>query len=148
MNSIAAAYPPWPLWKKMMFRFFFIYFFLFISPLTWVELIPGGSYVNKFYYWLMDKLVNFANSLLFHVKPVLVPLNGSGDTSYGWAQLWLILTLSLVGCILWSAIDRKRRSYVTLNYWLVLVVRYHIVMIAFTYGIIKLFALQMPEPNL
>src|SRR6201999_602261 len=48
----------------------------------------------------------------------------------------------------WSILDRKPRSYAKLNYWLVLIVRYNVILIAFTYGIIKLFALQMPEPNL
>jgi len=148
MDSIAAGNPPWPLWKKLLFRFFSVYFVIFIAPLTWVELIPGGDNISKYYYQLMDWLVNLGNNLLFHVKPVLVPINGSGDTSYGWAQLWLTLALSVVGCIIWSTLDRRRPSYEKLNYWLVLMVRYYVAMIAFGYGIIKLFALQMPQPNL
>lgn len=147
-SELRTNIPFWPLWKKILFRFFAIYFFLFISPFTWIELIPGGNYVTRYWDRFMDWMVYLGNRLLFHVKPVLVPMNGSGDTSYGWAQLWLILTLSITGCLIWTAVDRKRRSYERLNYWLVLVVRYYVAIIAFTYGIIKLFALQMPEPNL
>lgn len=143
-----APLPFWPLWKKIVFRFFSIYFLLFITPFTWIEFIPGGGYITQFWDRFMDWMVYLGNRLIFHVKPVLIPMGGSGDTSYGWAQLWLVLSLSFVGCIIWTVIDRKRRSYAKLNYWLMLVVRYYVVIIAFTYGIIKLFALQMPEPNL
>lgn len=67
--------------------------------------------------------------------------------SYGWAQLWLLLLLALAGCIIWSLLDRKRQSYSHLNYWLCLFARYYVAIIAFTYGIEKLFAMQMPFPN-
>jgi hypothetical protein len=96
----------------------------------------------------MDWVVKTANANIFHVREVLVPLNGSGDTSYGWAQLWLFLWLSFIGCIAWSITDSERTNYRALNYGLCLFMRYYVAMIAFSYGIIKLFALQMPFPNL
>lgn len=148
MDSITPAPPAWPLYRKIIFRFFFIYFLLFIQPISWLDYIPGAGHITQYYYQFMDWLVNLGNRLLFNVKPVLVPVGGSGDTSYGWAQLWLVLTLAAAGCIVWSIIDRKRHSYGILNYWLVLTVRYYTALVAFSYGIIKLFALQMPEPNL
>jgi hypothetical protein len=78
----------------------------------------------------------------------LVPVSGSGDTSWGWTQLWMIASLALIACFTWSFIDRKRKSYNKLNYWLCLFTRYYIAMIAFLYGIIKLFAMQMTFPNM
>ena len=123
-----------------------MYFFFQIDPISFLSYIPGSDYVTQYYFQFTDWLVGFANSHLFHVRPVLVPVNGSGDTSYGWALFWLILLLALSGTIIWSIADRKRRSYTRLNYWLCLAVRYYVAFTAFGYGIIKIFALQMNFP--
>jgi len=139
---------PWSIWRKISFRFFFIYILLQITPWTWPEVIPGVGYVTQYYYQLIDWLVYAANDHLFHVREVLVPLNGSGDTSYAWTQLWLYLSLAALGCIIWSLIDRKSTHYIKSDYWLRTFVRYFIAMQALGYGIIKLFALQMVFPNL
>jgi len=156
MTDVQPQQPAWPLWKKIALRFFVVYFFFQVDPvgflfsyldnIKWVGNVT--QYVTQYYSQFQDWMVNFSNSHFFHVRPVLVPPNGSGDTSYGWTNLWMILTLAFIGCIVWSVIDRKRRSYNTLNYWLCLGVRYFVAIIAFSYGIIKLFALQMPFPNM
>jgi hypothetical protein len=138
----------WPLWRKLFFRFFFIYLVLQTAVWTWLEIIPGVGYVTGFYYKFITWLVTLANSNLFHVRAVLVPENGSGDTSQGWATLWTYLLISVVGCMVWSVLDRKRKNYTLLNYWLCTVSRYYVALIAFSYGIIKLFCLQMPFPSL
>jgi len=138
----------WPAWRRIAFRFFFIYILLNISPWTWLGDIPGISYLNDLYSKAMDWAVNFSNDHFFHVRKVLVPLNGSGDTSYGWAQVWLFLSIAVIGCIVWSLLNKKRKAYHQLNYWLCVFTRYYIALIAFIYGIEKLFALQMPFPNL
>ena len=139
--------PSWPLWQRLLFRYFFIYFALTISPWTWLDSIPGVSTVTQYWGIAMDWLVNKSNALLFHVRPQLVPVNGSGDTSWGWAQLWLVLSLSFVGMIIWSLLQRRKKEYIKLNYWLCLFTRYYVVLVLFNYGIIKLFGLQMSFPD-
>lgn len=139
---------PWPAWRKIVFRFFFIYLLFVVAPWTWLDAIPGVDYVTQFYYDFMDWAVKTANAKLFHVRPVLVPVNGSGDTSWGWTQLWLLLTIALTGCIVWAILDRARPGYSRLNYLTCLFTRYYVAMVALSYGIIKLFALQMWFPNL
>lgn len=138
----------WPLWRKMVFRFLFVYFFFEIAPWTWLNGVPGFNFVIKYYLQVMDWLVHLGNAKLFHVREVLVPENGSGDTSWGWAELWLLLTLAGLGCLIWSVLDRKRANYTHLNYWLCLFVRYYIAYVAFIYGIEKVFAMQMLFPSL
>ncbi|MGC4034924.1 MAG: hypothetical protein QM764_03110 [Chitinophagaceae bacterium] len=138
----------WPLWRKLIFRFLFIYFAFVIAPWTWLDAIPGVGYVTEFYYRLMNWVVELSNKRLFHVRDVLVQPNGSGDTSWAWAQTWMLLTLALIGCVIWSILDRKRPNYTQLNYWLCLFTRYYVAMVSFSYGILKLFALQMYFPNL
>ena len=140
--------PAWPAWRKFIFCFFFIYLLLQMAPWLWLGSIPGVSNIAEYYSMFMDWAVNMANAKIFHVREVLVPLNGSGDTSYGWAQVWLFLSVAVIGCLVWRLLDRKRNNYNELNYWLCLFVRYYIALIAFLYGIEKLFAMQMYFPNL
>jgi len=143
--------PVWPTWRKIAFRFAFIYLTLYMTPwslaagyLPWLHL----DFVTQYYDKAWDWAVRFVNDGLFHVAENLVPFNGSGDTSFGWAQLWFMLCLATSGCIIWSVIDNKRTNYNKLDYWLRLCVRYYIALFCFVYGIIKLFALQMIFPNI
>ena len=46
----AQAPNAWPLWQKVLFRFFFVYLVLQIAPWNWFRLIPGTSFVFRYYY--------------------------------------------------------------------------------------------------
>ena len=138
----------WPIWKKTLFRFVFIYLGLQIAPVTWLDAIPGVGSVTQYYGKLTDWLVIKANAMFFHVRPVLVPENGSGDTSMGWARLWTYLCIAVIVALAWSILDRKRPNYIHLNYWLCLFSRYYVILVSLSYGIIKLFGQQMVFPNL
>lgn len=144
--SAPAYIKTWPLWQKLLFRFFFI--FLFFQMSSWLSIIPLSTYILQFYDNAIDWLVQFFNAHFFHVRDVLVPPNGSGDTSWGWAYLWTVLSLSVAGSIIWSVIDRRRPNYTQLNYWLCLCTRYYVALVAFTYGLDKVLPLQMPFPNM
>src|ERR1700760_3553861 len=145
--SYTAAAKPWPEWRKFLFCFFFIFLGFEMAPWTWLDSIPGVSYITNYYSTFMDWFVGFANDKFFHVRKVLVPVNGSGDTSFGWAQTWLFISLGVIGAIVWRITERKQREYHALNYWLCLFVRYYLAIIAFIYGFDKIFLLQMPFPN-
>ena len=135
--------------RPVAFRFFFLYFLLTITPWFWFYQIPGTPFFSNLYSKGEQWIVEFFNTYLLHVKDHL-NLNGggSGDTSYAWAQFYTYLILSAIVCLIWSLLDRKREKHVVLDFILKNIVRYNVIMIAFAYGIIKLFALQMPEPNL
>src|SRR5690349_8605288 len=98
--------PDWPLWQRLLFRFFFVYFVLYISPWQWLEIIPGVNYVMDLYSKFIDWLVNSANKNIFHLYNNLVPLNGSGDTSWAFVQLRLFLLIALISTIVWGLLDR------------------------------------------
>jgi hypothetical protein len=147
-----AAEPPahaaWPQWQRILFRFFSVYFLLEIAPWRWFRAIPGVPFVLDYYGRAVSRAVHLGNSYVFHVRPLLVPTNGSGDTSFAWAQLWLFLSIAAVACVFWTIVDWKRPQYARLAFWLRLIVRYYIATAALTYGIIKLYLLQMPFPTL
>jgi hypothetical protein len=138
----------WPLWQRLGFRFFFLYLLLQIAPWNWFNRVPGVVSVTRYWYQAVDWIVRAANTYVFHVRETLVPLNGSGDTSWAYTQLLLYLSLAALGCLVWSVLDRDREAYPHMGYWLRTIVRYYIATFALSYGIIKLFALQMPFPNL
>src|SRR5687768_2086270 len=139
--------PAWPLWQRVLFRFFAAYFVLTIEPWDWFRLIPGLSFVLRPYDAALDWAVRAGNARLFHVRETLIPVNGSGDTSYAYARLCLVLTIAAVACIAWTVLDRKRPHYERAAYWLRLMVRYYVAIAALAYGIIKLFMLQMSFPT-
>ncbi len=147
-HSAAPAPTAWPLWQRVLFRFFFVYLLLQITPWFWFDAIPGVPFLSRAYERVVDWAVTLSNAHIFHVRQVLVPVNGSGDTSYAWTQLWLFLSLAVIACVVWSVLDRKRLGYDRLLYWLRMIVRYYVATVALSYGIIKLFALQMPFPTL
>ncbi len=138
----------WPLWQRVLFRFFFVYLLLQIAPWNWFGRLPFVGAITRPWFRLTDWAVHVSNDRVFHVRETLVPLNGSGDTSWAWTQLWLFLSVALIACVSWSVLDRRRAHYDRLGYWLRTIVRYYIATAALSYGIIKLFALQMPFPTL
>lgn len=135
--------------KKISLRFFFLFFLLTIAPWLWFEFIPGLDYVAMGYKIAMEWIVSFFNSNVLHVKDVLnMNGGGSGDTSYAYAELYTIIILSFVIAIVWGLLDKKDRQSGLFSYWLPNLLRYNIILAGINYGIIKIFALQMPEPNL
>lgn len=138
----------WPQWHKILFRFLFIYFILNVEPISWLNGFPGYNYVMDYYYIALDGMVNTFNTYVFHLRDTLVLPNGSGDTSYSWVQLVMNITLAVFGTLIWTVVDFKKTNYVKTYYYLRTVLRYYIAMIAFQYGIIKVFALQMAFPSL
>jgi hypothetical protein len=140
--------PVWPAWQRALFRVFAIYLTLQVAPWNWLARIPGVGRVVEPYHRLVDWSVRTTNARFFHVRDELVPMNGSGDTSWAWAQLWLFLAVAILGAAVWSALDRSRPNYRRGAYWLRTMVRYYIATFALSYGIIKIFALQMAFPTL
>jgi hypothetical protein len=138
----------WPLWKKVLFRFFFIYLVLLIAPWSALGAIPGAEFITHYFDDFNDWIIRTANKSFLHIRSELVPTGASGDTSWGWAEQWLYTILAALGCLIWSVLDRKRSNYSRLNYWNCLFIRFSLSSILFGYGISKLLILQMPFPSL
>jgi len=140
----------WNILQKILFRFFFIYFILYTSPWDSLSVIPGVNYITDLYSQAFTWTVIKSNEhffQVFHIKHVHQVFNGSGDTSFDWAANYFMLVLAVIGAAIWSIADRKRQNYRQLNYLLCLFIRYSLALIAFGYGMQKIFALQMPFPS-
>lgn len=151
VHAVHPDAPPakaWPLWQRIAFRFFFVYLLLQVTPWEWFSAIPGASFLLSAYSGVVDWAVRFSNDRIFHVRDTLVPINGSGDTSWAWTAMWMYMAIAAIACVVWSVLDRNRPHYGRLLYWLRLSLRYYLALFALSYGIIKLFALQMGFPTL
>src|SRR5690348_4155818 len=149
MTTLTEEGPVWPTWRKIAFRFAFIYLMLYMTPWTLpASAIPWLNNITQYYDMGWGIVVRFFNAHFFGVADELVPFNGSGDTSFGWAQLWFMLCLCVVATAIWSVIDDKRKNYEVADYWLRICTRYYIAFYCFSYGIIKLYAMQMWFPSL
>lgn len=137
------------LFGKVTFRFAFIYFILFFNPLNYFSGVPVLEWLPQLIAIPLDALVFFLNDQLFHIKPTLNQFGGgSGDTSFAWAEQFTLLILSGLGAFAWTVIDRKSTAYPKLYYGLCLLIRYSLAGISFSYGILKVFAMQMHFPNM
>ncbi|WP_111672097.1 hypothetical protein [Algoriphagus litoralis] len=141
--------PNWSFFGLFSFRFAFIYYLIFFNPLDILAGIPGFQSLGMLLKIPVNALAYFLNDHLFFIRPRLNEMGGgSGDTSFGWAFQFTILILGIVGAIIWSVFDRKKVAYPRLHYWLCILIRYSLAGIAFSYGILKVFAMQMHFPNM
>ncbi len=147
MNEIKQHHSDWPSYQLVLFRFFVIYFILSTAIWSWLASFAWFSFLGTFSSWFSEGYTNLFNDYIYEVKDELVPTRGSGDTSMGWATLYAQLFIAFIGSIIWSVLDRKRKSYVLGSLAIRNVVRYYIIFFAFIYGIIKIFGLQMPSPS-
>lgn len=147
MNELRQNTSAWPIYQLAAFRFFVIYFLLSTAIWSWLGSFGWFSFLNAFSTWFTEGYTNLFNDYIYEVKDELVPTRGSGDTSMGWATLYAQLFIALVGSIIWSILDRKRKAYELESLAIRNVVRYYVILFAFIYGVIKIFGLQMPSPS-
>ncbi len=138
----------WSIGQKIAFRFFFLYFAIFIVfnpnidlPIVTSILEAIGNLMQRFIPW-------FAQRIFGLKEKITVFTNGSGDTTYNYF-LWLFgFLLALIGTAICSGLDRKRNHYSTLWYWISVAIRYYLICNMITYGLVKVIKLQFPFPSL
>lgn len=137
----------WSFGKKLAFRFFFLFFplFVFLNP---NGIVPLSEYVFEYYIEPFHNLIPWIAKHILGIKPdITVFTNGSGDTTYDYVVLLFVFFLSVAGAIVWTAIDHRRKSYNQLLYWLTTVVRYYAGFTMLLYGSFKVIKLQFPFPD-
>ncbi|GAB3919232.1 hypothetical protein [Larkinella terrae] len=138
----------WNAAQKAGFRFFFVYFILYVFPFPFGHL-PGSNTLFEYYSDAWNTLVPWVGRAVLQLPyEITVFPNGSGDTTFNYVQLLCFVVLALVASVIWSVLDRNRANYNTLLYWLVVFLRYYLAFTMFTYGFAKIFKTQFPFPNL
>jgi len=137
----------WPPAKRIGFRFLFAYFVLYIFPFP-LDYIPyAGDWLSAPWQAMWNALVPFAARTVFHVTADVLP-NGSGDTTWNYVQVAVMLAMAAVIALIWSVLDRKRANYIRLHQYLHAYVRFFLAQSMFTYGFAKVIPSQFPPPGL
>ena len=137
----------WSLPQKLLFRFSFIFFGLYIIPFpaSYIPIIKSNlDWIYESWNWLV---VDAGKYILHLPYDITVMPNGSGDTTWNWVQMFLIVSIALPGIVIWSVLDRRRSNYQRLLYWFTVVVRYYLAFMLINYGSIKVFKAQFAAPN-
>ena len=132
--------------RRILFRFVFVYFILYIFPFP-LNAIPGLENVVKPYGELWNAIVPRVGKLLFGVTITVFP-NGSGDTTYNYVQVFCLFLIAVTVAAIWTVLDRKRISYPALYRGLRVYVRYSLATTMITYGAVKVIKSQFPNPSL
>src|SRR5688572_12046950 len=117
MKFPATLTGPWTWWQRIAFRFFFLFYCIFLGPWSLLSVIPGFDYLLQYYYTALEATVEFFNTHLFHITAATKSPNGNGDYPEQWMHVCLSITLAIAGTLIWSLLDRKRKDYTVLNYW-------------------------------
>jgi hypothetical protein len=130
----------WNIGTKIIFRFLFVYFILYMFPFG-VGVYPVYMLWTPLIEWTGKHVLNLSESI------TVLP-NGSGDTTWNYVQVLVIALLSVIGMVIWSILDWRRQNYSKLFYWLTVIVRYYLAMVLIGYGFVKIFKTQFPFPFL
>ena len=98
---------PWPLPKRILFRFAVAFFVLINFPFPF-DVIPIGA-LEPVFQKISDAPVQLAARML-HVSVDIRP-NGSGDTTYNYVNLLCVFLIAIIITIVWSIVDRRRLRY-------------------------------------
>ena len=143
--------PRWHILTRVAFRFAAVYFTLYILAtqmyhslfVTRWERLPflgNDQTLQNVTTWVAIRVLGF--------ESVPVGMTGSGDRPYDWALTCTLLAVAAAATLLWSSVDRRRGSYVGLQKWFRVFLRFGLGGTMVTYGIVKAFPLQMSYPNL
>jgi hypothetical protein len=153
MNDAISINEGWSNFRKIGFRFFFIFFLLFILPYPInqnpITYIPGINTLLEWYSQAVVWLVQNLGGAIFGIEGEMsTQPTGSGDTTFSWAQNGLYIFFAVIGCIIWSVLDRGRKSYARLWKWFYIIMVYNLAYWMFIYGLIKVFSGQFSAPGI
>lgn len=146
--SSVETVPQWALGTKIVFRFIFSYFLLYIYPRAVGSLGAGVEYKSP----LKDMwyaVVPWVGTHVLHISGDYRQVaNGSGDQLYDYVLLFCITVVALAVTLIWSVLDRKRPNYETLYQWFRVFMRMVVAVAMISYGSNKLFRMQFASPTL
>ena len=125
----------WSSRNKLIFRFVFCYFLLYMS------LMFGSGFLEIPIRWI--------GRYIFHIPyDYEVSGFGSGDNTYSYLSLFLNVIIAVVLTGIWTILDRQRKEYNTPFYWFLVALRFFIFSAMLVYGFVKVFQIQFQPPSL
>ncbi|SHG98630.1 DoxX family protein [Winogradskyella jejuensis] len=124
----------WSLRSKLIFRFIFSYFLLYIL------LMFTSSLFKTPFKWIGKSLLGFSYD--FDVSGY-----GSGDNTYAYITLFVNFVLAVIITFSWSVLKPNRKEYNKAFYWFLVVLRVFIILAMLLYGFVKVFQIQFQPPS-
>lgn len=146
MDQTISLHKEWSTGRKLRFRFISLFFFLYIFPFP-LYLIPIpeiGRAVADFW----AAITQWFGISILGIEEIVAGSPGSGDKTSDWLRLGIMAILSILIGILWSIIDRKRKSYQRLWRWFQMLLVYYVASVMFSYGLAKVFGEQFGYPSI
>jgi hypothetical protein len=133
----------WKPYQRILFRIAFIFFIAISIPNTWewYKQLFQLDLLHLNYRDLYD-VARFGSGINFLGTKIF------GSTLLGYANWVTTALISIAGGIIWTLLQRDRKEYDTLYYWLRVVVRYRAGIGIIGFGFTKLLPVQMPYPSL
>ncbi len=138
----------WSNYQKIGFRFFLIYFLLFIVLMDW-SVNPILSYL--YYYGplstFLDGVISWVGKEIFQIPYTIIsPYDGEhNDRTYVYLLHFIMVSVAILTTVVWSLLDRKRQNYQVLYYWLTTIIRYYLAFTMFLFALYKFFKVQFPD---
>jgi len=130
--------PPlvWKSYQKIAFRIAFIFFVLMTIPENpqWYTQFFQFDWTSLHYRDLYD---------VARFQPMFI----RGGGYYGYAEWLVLFAVAIVGGLIWTAADKKRKEYNVLYYWLTVIVRYRAAIGIIGFAFTKVLPVQMPYPS-
>ena len=150
--SAGSAERVWSAPARVGFRFCFLYFGIYClltQIINSVLAIPNVDVPDWGTLRPFRDVVFWTAAHLFGLKtPLVYSGSGSGDKQFDWVLLFCMVIASVIGTAAWTALDRKRQNYATLQKWFALFLLLCMGGQMFSYGMVKALPLQMPYPYL
>lgn len=138
----------WSISEKILFRFFFTYFTLFILFKN-NGAYPFFGYISELFNKFLHNFIPWVGKNILGITyKIRVGPNGSGDTTYDYTLIFTIALIALLSTIVWSFLDKKTKSYSKMYYWLTLAVRCYVGLMLINYGMVKVIQLQFSAPSM
>jgi hypothetical protein len=149
--SIEVTAPRWRLPLRLAFRFFAVYFGLYVLT---TQMIGGFVPFQVDLSFISERgpipwMVNWTAANVFGATlPLVVSGSGSGDKTFDWVHAFCFLVIALAITVVWSIAARRTASYVTAHKWYRLFLRFALGATMLSYGAAKVIPLQMQFPSL
>ena len=147
-----AAEPRWSLASRIGFRFAFVFFgLLCLSTQVFGGLIsiPNVDLPDPATLPPLKQIVEWTAAHIFRIaKPLVETGSGSGDKTFDWVLSFCLLVIAAIAACIWTLLDRKRGDHETLHKWFRVFLRFSLGSQMLSYGMVKLFPMQMSFPGL
>jgi hypothetical protein len=142
--------PRWNLALRIAFRFWMIYLGLYCLTTQIITTPTGTDIPDPATLWPLRPLIFWTAAHIFHVNAPLSFGDNSGgsDCMFGWVTAFCLIMIATAATVVWSLLDRSRENYAGLHKWFWLFLRFALAGRMITYGMAKVFLVQMRYPPL